>query len=760
MRTVLEAEARETQKRALGIPRLHWYFAFFIISGFCGLVYEVVWVRLAMASFGVTTALVSIVISMFMAGLGVGSWGAGWMARRQTRNTGRLMLRLYATTELLIGVSSVAVPLLLKLGRNLMLHASKFGAWQTSSYYVLAGLWIAVALFPWCTCMGATFPFLMAVIRKTDAGESQHSFSYLYIANVLGALLGTAASAYILIELLGFQGTLDVAGGLNLLLAGLAFAVSFRVADAAAWDDEAPRPAPQAGLYGLSRSTILCFLFTTGLVSMGMEVIWIRQLTPYLGNVVYAFAGILLVYLLATNVGSLDYRSSARRSPNESAPAWTWLAVFSVVPVLAVDPVLGFGRLSIGGGASLSSIAFFCAMLGFLTPLLVDRWSDGDPDRAGTAYAVNIAGCILGPLIAGFWLLPWLGERLSVGVLAVPLFVIAALVLFHTSGDAAEAKAKGRAKLKLVGAALAAIVIIVAAHDYGTQFARRVILRDYTATVTATGDGFDRRLLVNGVGMTRLTPITKYIAHLPLAYMARPPRNGLVICFGMGTSFRSMTSWGIPITAVELVPSVPKLFWYFFPDAPQVEHSPRARIVIDDGRRFLDGSKQKFDVIVVDPPPPVQAAGSSLLYSREFYAVVKRHLPSDGILQIWYPASGGDDATLASVVKALVDSFPHVKAFAELDPQQQIFGIHFLASMSPLPDTASSVLAARMPPDAAADFVEWGPGKTAQQQFELVVSHHLPLEPLIEAAPRVAAMSDDRPVNEYYLLRKYLHNYQ
>jgi len=692
-----------------------------------------------------------------MAGMGIGSWGAGRITRRQLRNTGRLMLRLYATTELLIGISCTAVPLLLKLGRDLMLHATTFGAWQSSGYYVMAGFWIAITLLPWCTCMGATFPFLMAVIRKTDAGESRHSFSYLYIANVLGALLGTAASAYILIELLGFQGTLYVAGMLNLLLAGLAFAVSFRVADAAAWEDQGPRPAPRAGLYGLPRGAILCFLFTTGMVSMGMEVIWIRQLTPYLGNVVYAFAGILVVYLLATNVGSLDYRSSTkRRSPDESAPAWTLLAFFSVVPVLAVDPVLGFGRLGVGGGAPLSSIVFFCAIVGFVTPLLVDRWSDGDPDRAGTAYAVNIAGCILGPLLAGFWLLPWLGERLSVGVLALPLFVIAALVLFNKHGEAGDRKSNRSAKLKFCVAALAATAIVAVAHDYGTQFPRRVILRDYTATVTATGEGFSRRLLVNGIGMTVLTSITKYIAHLPLAYMPRPPRNGLVICFGMGTSFRSMMSWGIPTTAVELVPSVPKLFWYFFPDAPQLERSPRAHIVVDDGRRFLDGSDQKFDVIVVDPPPPVQAAGSSLLYSREFYAVVKRHLTSDGILQIWYPWQG-DDATLASVTKALTVSFPHVKAYLDVDPNLNLFGIHFLASMSPLPDTPASVLAARMPPAAAAHFVEWGPENTPQQQFARVVSHRLPLQLLIAAAPRAAAMSDDRPVNEYYLLRKRLH---
>ncbi|OLD93386.1 MAG: hypothetical protein AUG80_20795 [Candidatus Rokubacteria bacterium 13_1_20CM_4_68_9] len=53
-----------------------WYFGFFVISGFCSLVYEVVWLRLAMAGFGVTTPFVSIVLSVFMAGLALGSWAA------------------------------------------------------------------------------------------------------------------------------------------------------------------------------------------------------------------------------------------------------------------------------------------------------------------------------------------------------------------------------------------------------------------------------------------------------------------------------------------------------------------------------------------------------------------------------------------------------------------------------------------------------------------------------------------------------------
>jgi hypothetical protein len=204
---------------AIPVINLRWYFGLFVVSGFCGLVYEVVWVRLAMAGFGVTTALVSIVLSTFMAGLGVGSWAAGILARRILSGNGSRALRIYALVEFLIGVSSLAVPFEFRVGRLLLLHAGGFAAWQSLGYYVLAGIWIAVTLLPWCTCMGATFPLLMAAIRQTARPASERSFSYLYLANVVGAFLGTIISAFILIELLGFHGTLYVAGVLNATVA-------------------------------------------------------------------------------------------------------------------------------------------------------------------------------------------------------------------------------------------------------------------------------------------------------------------------------------------------------------------------------------------------------------------------------------------------------------------------------------------------------------------------------------------------------------
>jgi len=216
----------------------------------------------------------------------------------------------------------------------------------------------------------------------------------------------------------------------------------------------------------------------------------------------------------------------------------------------------------------------------------------------------------------------------------------------------------------------------------------------------------------------------------------------------MGTTYRSLLSWNIPSTAVELVPSVPRLFWYFHSDGPELLRSPLSHVVIDDGRRFLERTSEQYDVVTIDPPPPVEAAGSSLLYSKEFYSTIKRRLKDGGILQQWLPR-WGDAVVQAAVARALKESFPYVRAFHSLDDK----GLHFLASNQPIVSRTARELAERMSAKAAQDLIEWGPETTAEQQFSFVLSRELPLDQLIARAPGVPALQDDRPENEYYLLR-------
>jgi spermidine synthase len=348
-------------------------------------------------------------------------------------------------------------------------------------------------------------------------------------------------------------------------------------------------------------------------------------------------------------------------------------------------------------------------------------------------------GCILGPLAAGFVLLPAVGERGAITLLALPLLAVG------LSGSAGAAAPRA---LPLPAVVVALSVLTVAAtSDYERIFPRREVRRDYTATVIATGEGMGRQLLVNGVGMTKLTPLTKMMAHLPLVHLEEPPTSGLVVCLGMGVTFRSVLSWGVETDAVELVPSVPSLFGYYHSGEEALLRSPRARVAIDDGRRFLERSGQRHDVITIDPPPPVTAAGSSLLYSREFCALARGRLRPGGILQHWLPE--GDATIVTAVTRALTESFPHVRAFSSIEG----WGVHFLASERAIPRLSPAEAARRLPAAARDDLLEWGPAATAEEQLGLVLGREVSVERLLRLDPEAPALSDDRPVNEYYLLR-------
>ena len=710
-----------------------WFFAFFFISGFCSLLYELIWLRLAMAQFGVTTPLVSIVLSMFMAGLGIGSWTAGRLVGRYAQQVKFHPLRLYAITELLIGISALMVPRQLEWGHNVLRGMAEQVTVSSGTYYVIAGAWLAVTLIPWCACMGATIPFAMFAIRSDPRYETRRSFSFLYLANVLGAVAG-AFIPLLFIEMYGFHGTLRIGAVLNTLIATSAALLTL-----ASQHPNVLTAVEQSTVIstGYDRDKgVLVRLFITGLATMGMEVIWIRLFTPYVGPLVYSFALILVAYLLATFGGSQLYRFWSRHYDRESRLAWISLAFLGLLPLGTSDPRLDMNaylRIFLG-------VAPFSGVIGFLTPMLVDRWSKGDPDRAGFAYAVNVVGCILGPLVSGFLLLPLVGEHVSMLLFVVPWFAMAAAwVGVSKPGVAQRAQAYG-----IVGAAL---VTFLLTKDYETTFAQREVRRDSTATVIATGTGMRKQLLVNGFGMTFLTPITKMMPHLTLASLTRVPRNALLRCFGMGTTFRSAMSWGIPATSVDLVPSVPQLFTYYHSDGGQVLASPLAQIVIDDGRRYLERSPQSYDAIIVDPPPPVEAAGSSLLYSEEFYALAKQRLQPGGIFQQWLPK--GDGAVLSAVARALRNSFPYVRVFQSVEH----WGWHFLASTRPIPVRTAGEMVATMPAGAVTDMMEWGPAQTPEDQFRLVLSQEMTLDPLITLSPSTPALQDDRPINEYYWLR-------
>jgi spermidine synthase len=731
-------------------------FALFFVSGFCGLLYQVVWLRLAFAEFGIVTPVLSTVISVFMLGLALGTYVGGRLIEWSPLRARVPAIFPYGIAEMLIAVGAVAVPALFARGGHALLSA---GAQDSGAYLLRSALWIGASLLPWCFLMGTTIPFMMAFARDVDRAF-ETSFSFLYVANVIGAMCGAAVTAGVLVEIMGFRRTLLCAAAANLAIAVTALALTRRYRAQAAGPTRPARPAASVApepktpvrLDGSASdppsAAPILLLFTTGFASMAMEVVWTRAFTPVLRTNIYSFASILTVYLLATWLGSALYRrhlAGARLLPTSTLIGL--LALFAFLPILIADarllPTRGRPWVFFAAAALLASILPFSALLGYLTPKLIDGYARGRPRPAGTAYAVNIVGCILGPLAAGYILLPRLGVRYSLVLLALPLAIFQLARL-----GAASRWTRRRGALAASSAlAMAAALFGTVSLEEGKPAGRVVIRRDHTATVICQGEGMEKRMLVNGIPMTFLTPITKNMAHLPLLHCTQPPRSALVICFGMGTTFRSLMSWDLDVTAVELVPSVVKSFPYFFEDGERLAHDPRATIVVDDGRRFLTRTDKIFDVITLDPPPPLEAAGSSLLYSREILDLVRARLRPGGILQHWFP--GGDERTLKAVVLSLGAAFPYVKVFHSMEG----WGYHFLASDRPIPSVDEYEAARRITPKIQRDLLEWSPGVGVDDYLNRLLEPQIDFGALVDTTG-APMLTDDRPYNEYFLLRR------
>jgi len=721
-------------------------FILFVISGFCGLLYQIIWLRIALASFGVITPVLSVVVSVFMFGLAIGSWIGGRWSEKWRIQTKSTPIYLYSICEFIICIGAFLTPLLFNLGENYLLS---IGGTNSAKYLLLSSFIIAGSLIPWCTCMGMTYPSMMAFLGEVDR-QNKISFSFLYLANVIGAMIGAILTAIVFIESVGIHNSLKIAAAGNLLIAAVSFYLGYRYDGNSITDKVHSIGAVSDAITHTPIKNIFFYsiLFLTGFCSMAMEIVWVRAFTPTLSTTIYAFAFILFLYLYATWIGSYQYRKDIDHNKVQSLESLLALSILaSILSLVITDPRLGMmlpqKEILISIIGITIGIYCFCTLLGYLTPLLIDLYSGGSPAKAGACYAVNITGCILGPLFSGYMLLPITGVKWAFVILSIPFAI---LFLFSLKVLSSFTK-------KDVLRAVLGIIVIAAASLYSYSYEEVAInnnsqiRRDYVATVVSSGEGMEKRLFINGISITNLTPITKIMAHMPLAFHKNQAQNALVICFGMGTTYRSLMSWDIQVKGVELIPSVKEAFTYYFDDALKIMENPKGEIIIDDGRRYLKRNTAKYDIITIDPPPPVESSGSSLLYSNEFYSLVKARLKEGGLLQQWYP--GGEDKILEAITRSLVMSFPYVKVFKSVEG----WGCHFIASMKPIETPTADIFINRIPESAKKDLMEWYPGQDMRKIVDIILSKELQINDILKIDEDVY-ISDDKPYNEYFLLRR------
>jgi spermidine synthase len=246
--------------------------------------------------------------------------------------------------------------------------------------------------------------------------------------------------------------------------------------------------------------------------------------------------------------------------------------------------------------------------------------------------------------------------------------------------------------------------------------------------------------------MTILLPVTKLMAHLPLA-LVNDPHDILVICFGMGTTARSASRHeGIQVHVVELVGAVLRCFDCFHADAHEVLAQSNVHTAVDDGRNYLLMHPQEYDVITIDPPPPLHSAGAVNLYTREFFQLCRDRLRPGGVLAMWIPPDSLSEVKM--ITRSFLDVFEHVNGWAGPPP---LSGILLLGSGRPLQHVREKVRQMYELPAVAADLREWGPELDHPEKvLQLYLADKRELSRFVAGVPLI---TDDSPYTEFPLWR-------
>lgn len=731
-------------------------YLLFFFSGTAGLIYEIIWARLLVLIFGSTTNSLVAVISAFLGGLAIGSLIAGRFADKFSP---KKLIKTYSFLELAVGLTAASTLILLPAVRNLYANFSDGSAVTLNLLLIKFTLAILIILIP-TVLMGATLPVLIKFAQYHNRSIAK-SVSLLYAINTLGGVFGVIIAAFVLIEFLGLRNTLLVAVATNVMIGFAANLVGAKNQKAKV-KKELAIDFSQV----LTRKTIFVILAfsLSGLVAISYEVLWARILTPTLGTFIYAFAAVLAIYIFGIGVGSLLYEKVSRYIKSQSfAFGLCQLAIgfFALLSVLIAHKFVidTYDRVAF-------MILPATIVMGLTFPIVVSQLAKEKSlgKVVGLSYFGNTIGAIAGGFIASFFLIPTFGSSQSIAVLSLANFALALAFIFYEKGSLVSIKSAALiTALFLIGANFYLVVYknhrlygktndfnIGAAQINGFDYKFQ---EDEVASVFGYRDykNDDLGLFIDGVATTSRVSETRLMAHIPIT-LHENPKKVLVIAFGMGTTFRSSLKHDLETDAIELVPSIPGFTYLFHPDAEEVLNNPKGKIIVNDGRNFAFLTRNKYDIVTIDPPPPFNAAGTSVLHSKEFYQDLSKHLNAGGIVSQWIYYHGSRKDEIAMAIKSFLDVFPYVLAIQKTG---SVGGIFLEGSSGPFAkERLDGMLSDEIVAADLKEIMSLAPGTDLKDAItvEIIGDRQSLLKEFIKSPP----ITDYYPRNEYFLMRQKL----
>ncbi|MCK4304140.1 MAG: fused MFS/spermidine synthase [Candidatus Eisenbacteria sp.] len=669
------------------VPRL-LVLSLFFFSGLSGLVYEVVWGRMFSLVLGTTVYSISTVLSVFMGGMALGSWLCGRLVDRPGANG----LRIYGYLEIGVGIFALLLPVLMDLSDGIFRSAWPLLSNSFVGQMALRILLAAMVLIVPATLMGGSLPVLSRyLVRRLN--QSGPVIGTLYAINTLGAVLGCLLAGFFFLEHLGVRNTLLIAAVMNFIVGGAAIFASGRSALPPVHVDEPPEAGTVRPIAYTPRQIRLALILfgVSGFAALALEVCWTRSLLYFVSVDTWAFSAMLAAFLTGIGVGSLILAPLTNKIRNPLAALGAIQLMVGVTAALSIPLMAGLYGLSdtiptasAEGATLLGHLrfkllnSFFIMLLptllmGAAFPLVSSIYVAGRKQvgqGVGTLYALNTMGAIAGSLLAGFLLMPLLGLQRSI-LLVASLYMAGGLLLFVAAFP--QGLRRPRAELTFAAGVLALVVlnltfagqpVILLTRYFQEQTGqfRLLYLREGPAASLAVLEKSNgiRRVNINGIDTAfdnyMDMQVHRMLSHLPLL-LHPDPQKVLIVGFGMGS-----TVWGCcqhpvqRVDVVELLRDEIETAAYFEKINHGVVRHPRFRFIEGDGRNYLLGTREMYDMISFNAIHP---RFSAALYTKDFYEVCRKRMTPDGVICAWMTQNSMTDEEWRMLCRSFIEVFPH-----------------------------------------------------------------------------------------------------
>ncbi|OHE54923.1 MAG: hypothetical protein A2Z47_09225 [Thermodesulfovibrio sp. RBG_19FT_COMBO_42_12] len=683
----------------------------FFITGLTGLAYELIWIRLLILSFGSTQFAITTVLSIFMAGLALGSIIFGRVVDRYGSP-----LRVYAAIEIILGLYCLLSPLIFSTAREIYLSLAPatgdgvYRAWFEPVHFITAFI---VLIIP-TTLMGGTLPALVKYLASFPGRIGYHT-AVPYAVNTLGAVTGCLATGLFAIYYIGINATVYLAGIIDIFVGIILFTLFTKGPAAVQLHEEVEVPAPLSfeGAGSLRRlNLILISAFTiSGFCSLAYEVLWTRVLSLVLGSTVYAFTIMLATFLAGIGLGSIAFAPFVDRLKR---PVLWFSVLEAVIGFFAIASIFLYRELPFifFNLRELFADRFWLFLLvefllasslmivptlsmGAIFPLVNRIYSRGATQsigkKVGDIYFFNTAGSIFGSAAAGFLIIPMIGVQNGV-VLIAGLNILICLALLFISGTTRALKLVCSA-LFVAGFAVVTIMLppwekmamtmglYVNEYDMDTKdrsfkdwsINERLLYykEGLNAIITVRGSGPNLEVISyqsNGKQEARSEsgrPSWSWsiLGHLPMMLHNGEPKETLLIGLGSGITLGAMEQYPINgIDVVELESGVVDAARFFSKSNSNAIDDPRVRLHLTDGRSFLSTASKKYDVIISGVSDP-WISGVSNLFTYDYFMEVKSRLNDGGIVAVWFSNYKGTADDFKVGLNSFAAAFPHISAW-------------------------------------------------------------------------------------------------